>query len=79
LAIVSLGDQWELVDTIKRTAKYDVFNVAAPVFGPQRDVVLAIVVNSLGAMTGMELIETADRIASAARLVTKNYHGTEPD
>ena len=76
--VSELGDVYELLD-VDPGVVYPVANIAAPVFGPAGDVVLALTVDGLGPLDAGGIASCAERITGMTRLLTKRNGGREPD
>ena len=71
-------EEHQLLD-IDPAATYTVTSIAAPVFGPEGEVVIALA--ALGfrrTLTGVDVRHLGTRVAEAADLVTKATHGRRP-
>jgi DNA-binding IclR family transcriptional regulator len=76
--IAALRHDYEVVDLADQSPRL-VSNIAAPVFGPQGDVVVCLTLNAFrAAMTGEEIDAAADHLMSVTRLITKATGGHAP-
>ena len=65
---------------IDRDAEYDVAHLAAPVFGPEGQVSLEIVLRNLPhRLTGTQVVTLAARLLTACGAITRRTHGRAPD
>ena len=77
--IAELSHEEYLLGDLDRRATYRVNTMGAPVFGPDRDVVLALfLVGFRGRLTGAEIEDHGHRLLRATRTVTKSVYGVEP-
>ncbi|MGH9027303.1 MAG: IclR family transcriptional regulator [Acidimicrobiia bacterium] len=71
-------DDYQLVDA-DSAGSYAVTSIAAPVFGPNREVALALALLGFrGPLSGAEIREYGERVRDRALLVTRQTHG-RPD
>lgn len=72
-------DAYQLTD-IDPAGRYDVSSMAAPVFGPAAEVVLAVnLVGFAPALTGEEVVDYGERVQGAGLVVTKRTRGRLPE
>jgi len=65
---------------LERSVSYQLSLVAAPVFGPDRGVVMAIAMFGFRSpLDADELTRAGDRVVAATHAVTDALHGHEPD
>jgi DNA-binding IclR family transcriptional regulator len=78
--IAALRHDYEVVDLdLAGAGTHRISNIAAPVFGPGGDVVLALTLHGFGTvMDGPAIRRTADRLLSTTALVTRRTGGRTP-
>ncbi|MEV0685280.1 hypothetical protein AB0I35_15580 [Nocardia sp. NPDC050378] len=64
--------------SIDLEARYDVANLAVPVFGPDGSVVFAMTVYGLAGITGSDLVDLSGEMLSSSRIVTREIGGRAP-
>lgn len=78
--IEELGHQEYILLELERSVSYRLSMVAAPVFGPDGTVIMAIAMFGFRApLDASELTRAGDRVLIATRAVTDAIHGREPD
>lgn len=63
---------------IESNERYDVANLAVPVFGPEGSVVFAMTLTGINGIRGADLSDLCDEMRGAARAVTKDIGGRAP-
>lgn len=76
-AVASFDDEYELLYP-EPDRRYDVSFIAAPVFGADARVQLAITINGLRQVTGQQIVEYAERLGAVTRSLTKRGGGRYP-
>ncbi|MCA1726253.1 MAG: hypothetical protein LC722_00935, partial [Actinobacteria bacterium] len=72
-------EEYALIDVDPR-ARYRLSHIGAPVFGPDRAVVLGLfLIGFQGEVSGREVEQHAERLVVAAERVTKAIHGHPPE
>ena len=78
--VEELGHEEYILLELERSASYQLSLVAAPVFGPDGAVVMAIAMFGFrGPLDTDELTRAGNRVVAATRAVTDALHGQEPD
>jgi DNA-binding IclR family transcriptional regulator len=76
--IAALRHDYEVID-LESTAGHPISNMAAPVFGPDGDVVMGLTLQGFGRpMTGPEIDSLAERLVSATLQITRASGGHSP-
>jgi DNA-binding IclR family transcriptional regulator len=78
--VEELGHEEYILLELERSGSYQLSLVAAPVFGPDATVVMAIAMFGFRSpLDAVELTRAGNRVVAATRAVTDAMHGREPD
>jgi DNA-binding IclR family transcriptional regulator len=78
--VEELGHEEYILLELERSVSYQLSLVAAPVFGPDGGVVMAVAMFGFrGPLDAVELTRAGSRVLAATRAVTHAIHGHEPD
>lgn len=67
------------LSVIEPESKYDINNIAAPVFGPNGTVAYALHVHGVGSRSGAEILEVGERLNDVCLTLTRRMGGRTPE